>query len=78
MQLQGESRVHRYGQDASVEVIYLFYANTVEERIWKFRAVADSELVSQTRTADGTVVLLTDKSRRLQRQAQLLGLLMAA
>ena len=78
LQLQGESRVHRYGQDASVEVIYLFYANTVEERIWKFRAVADSELVSQTRTADGTVVLLTDKSRRLQRQAQLLGLLMAA
>jgi SNF2 family DNA or RNA helicase len=80
LQLQGESRVYRFGQNASVEVSYIYYSNSVEERVWKYRNMDGNPGANGVvaHTAEGTTIIMTESNKRLQRQHQLAGLLITS
>jgi SNF2 family DNA or RNA helicase len=80
LQLQGEARVYRFGQSASVEVSYIYYSNSVEERVWKYRNMDANPAANGVvaHTAQGTTIIMTESNKRLQRQHQLAGLLITS
>jgi hypothetical protein len=80
LQLQGESRVYRFGQNASVEVSYIYYSGSVEERVWKYRNMDTNPGANSVvaHTAQGATIIMTESNKRLQRQHQLAGLLITS